>query len=354
MGIALNWLKSYLKNKKQFLTYNGVESRLLSIRCGVPQGSILGPLLFLIYINDLANDCEYTMPIFFADDSNLFQNGKNLEDIEMKINSELTAIAEWLKVNKLALNINKTLCMLFSKKHNHVDISIKLEGKLINIVSETKFLGVIIDDKLNWKAHISYISGKIFRAIGVISKARNLGKEALLSLYYTLIFPYLTFCNQVWGSTFKYNLNALSKLQKKAIRIICSMKPYSHTEGLYREVGLLKVTDIYHFLVGQFMFRYHHKMLPQIFDEYFIKHSAIHQYSTRKSDLYLLPGYKKDIERRSISCLGVKNWEAIILAKIDLDSSQPVFKTNLRRFLLQEIINTFFFLNLQAWFHHWQ
>ena len=150
----------------------------------------------------------------------------------MKINSELTEIAEWLKVNKLILNINKTLCMLFSKKHNHADISIKLEGKLINRGSETKFLGFIIDDKLNWKANISYISGKISRAIGVIIKARNLGKEALLSLNYTLIFPYLTYCNKVWRSTFKFNLNALSKLQKKAIRIICSMKPYSHTEGL--------------------------------------------------------------------------------------------------------------------------
>ena len=214
-GIALNWFRSYLENRKQFVTYNGVESSLLPIRCGVPQGSILGPLLFLIYRNDLANVCKYTMPIFFADDSNLFQTGKNLEDIEVKINSELTEIAEWLKVNKLTLNINKTLCMLFSKKHNHADISIKLEGKLINRVSETKFLGVIIDDKLNWKAHISYISGKIFRAIGVIIKARNLGKEALLSLYYTLIFPYSTYCNQISGSTFKYNLNALSKLQKK-------------------------------------------------------------------------------------------------------------------------------------------
>ena len=132
--------------------------------------------------------CQY----FFADDSNLFQNGKDPEDIEMKINSDLAEIGEWLKVNKLTLNVNKTICMIFSKRHNHA-VSIKLEGKLITRESQTKFLGVIIDDKLNWKAHISYISGKISRAIGVIIKARNLGKDAL-SLYYTLIFPYLTYC----------------------------------------------------------------------------------------------------------------------------------------------------------------
>ena len=156
---------------------------------------------------------------------------------------------------------------------------------------------MIIDDKLNGKAHILYISGKISRAIGVKIKARNLGKDALLSLLYTIIFPYLTSCDQIWGSTFKYHINTLNKLHKRAIRIICSAKLYSQTEGLYRELGLLKAAEIYHFLVGQFMFRYHHKMLPLIFDQYFVKHSVIHQYSTRQSDLYLLPDYKKDIGR---------------------------------------------------------
>ena len=280
------------------------------------------------------------MPIFFADDS-YFKMEKIRKILKWKINSDLAEIAEWLKVNKLTLNIKKTICMIFSKRHNHADVSIKLEGKLITRVSQTKFLGVIIDDKLNWKAHTSYISGKIFRAIGVIIKARNLGKDALLSLYYTLIFPYLTYCNQVWGSTFKYNINTLNKLQKTAIRIIFSSKPYSHTEGLYRELGLLKVAEIYHFLVGQFMFRYHHKMLPQIFDQYFVKHSAI-QYSTRQSDLYLLLDYKKHNGRRSISFLGVKIWKQIILAKIDLDTSQPVFKRNLRRCMQRGTINTVF------------
>ena len=149
-----------------------------------------------------------------------------------------------------------------------VELELELELKITEVVLELNCKNVIDPNPdfytLNWKAHISYISGKISKAIGVMIKARNLGKEALLSLYYTLIFTYLTYCNQVWGSTFKYNLKILSKL-KKTIRIICSEKPYSHTEGLYRELGLLKVTEIYRFLVGQFMFIYHHKMLPNFF-----------------------------------------------------------------------------------------
>ena len=161
-------------------------------------------------------------------------------------------------------------------------------------------------------------------------KARNLGKGALLSLYH---------CNHVWGSTNKYNIDTLTKLQKKAVRIICSVKPFSHTDGLYKELGLLKVTDIYHFLVGQFMFKYHHKMSPKLFDEYFTKHSEVHGYSTRQSELFRLPDYKKDLGRRCISFTGVKMWKKIIVADIDLDTSQPVFKSNLKRCLQHGIIN---------------
>ena len=106
-GQALNWFKSYLENKKQFVTSNNVRSTLKKIPCVVPQGSILGPLLFLIHIDDLANVCKFTMPIFFADDSNLFLNGKHLDEIEFKLNNELDQILKWLKINKLALNVKK-------------------------------------------------------------------------------------------------------------------------------------------------------------------------------------------------------------------------------------------------------
>ena len=115
-GSALNWFSSYLTNRKQFVTYNNERSELMNSNCGMPQGPILGPLLFLIYINDLANVCKFTMPIFFADDSNLFQDGESLNEIESILNEELNEIVKWLKVTKLTLNVDKTQCMLFTRK----------------------------------------------------------------------------------------------------------------------------------------------------------------------------------------------------------------------------------------------
>ena len=115
-GSALKWFESYLSNRKQYVTYNGISSLTKTVKCGVPQGSILGPLLFLIYINDLCSVCTHTFPILFADDTNLFSSGKEIEALEANINSELSHISAWLKVNKLSLNIKKTHYMIFRKR----------------------------------------------------------------------------------------------------------------------------------------------------------------------------------------------------------------------------------------------
>ena len=128
-GSVLDWFKSYLSNRQQIVIYNGVSSGTKVLKCGVPQGSILGPLLFLIYINALADICKPTMPIFFADDSNLFINGKDASKIELELNEELSNIASWLKINKLSLNVDKTQFMIFSRKQNQIE----------NIVTRTNY-----------------------------------------------------------------------------------------------------------------------------------------------------------------------------------------------------------------------
>ena len=163
-GSALSWFQSYLKNRKQFVSYNGATSGLKLVKCGVPRGSILGPLLFLIYINDLSNVCPCTNPILFADDTNLFINGKDIFVFHDVLNKELANISEWLNVNKLSLSINKTQFMVFSRrKITPPKIDIEIDNQSVMETDLSKFLGVYIDKKLTWKTHISYIAGRIAR-----------------------------------------------------------------------------------------------------------------------------------------------------------------------------------------------
>ena len=166
-GCAHDWFTSCLSNRSQFVTYNGVKSDLQNIQCGVPQGSILGPLLFLLYINDLAYACKRTFPVLFADDSNVFISDNNPNHVQQMKNDELKDIVIWLRANKHSLNINKTNYTLFSnKKIAQPNITIEIDKQPITCVTKTKLLGVIINNKLSWRERISYVCGKV--VIGIV------------------------------------------------------------------------------------------------------------------------------------------------------------------------------------------
>ena len=174
---ALQLFKSYMSERRQFVSYNGTSSSMKTVCCCVPQGSILGPMLFLLYINDLSNVCNNTEPFLFADDSNLSINDSDPYKLQSQLNNELENISLWLKVNQLSLNIKKTYQMVFTRKRKITnDISPNVDGNLITEVSSTKFLGVYLDNKLTWEKHIDYITAKVSTGFGLISKAKKTTK----------------------------------------------------------------------------------------------------------------------------------------------------------------------------------
>ena len=204
--------------------FNNTISSKEKITCGVPQGSVLGPLLFLIYMNDIHKCSKILSFILFADDTNAFYSDTNVKALNQTLNNELIKVSKWLQVNKLTLNIKKkTQVILFNAKNKKVKepLKLKINGENIKQVNSTKFLGIIIDSKLTWKQHIAHIQHKISKTTGIICKTRHyVSLKVLRMLYYTLIYPYLHYGNIVWANTYQSNLDPLKKLQKKIIRMI--------------------------------------------------------------------------------------------------------------------------------------
>ena len=223
--VALQWFKDYLSNIMQYVTYNNYKSSHAKIHCGVPEGSILGPILFLLYINDLTSVSEYCFSVLFADDTNMFITGKDMDVLCHQLNADLRNVQEWLQCNKLSLNVLKTHYMVFTPRNRVIgDVDVKIQGVQIQRVYATKFLGVQIDSQLTWKTHIKYTCKKLSKCVGILCKARNkLYKSTLISLYSSFAYPYFIYCNHVWGKNYPSCLERISLIQIKFIRIItCS------------------------------------------------------------------------------------------------------------------------------------
>ena len=171
-GVPLQWFESYLKNRKQFVTYNGVSSCERTLSCGVPQGSVLGPLLFLVYVNDLYQAAPFLFCVLFADDTNVLMSDGDFDNLVSKLNAELENLDIWFKVNKLSINLRKTKFMIFTNRKYLRKPKIEINSCDIEQVSNLKFLGVVLDDKLNWKCHMAHVSNKLAKSIGILYKIR--------------------------------------------------------------------------------------------------------------------------------------------------------------------------------------
>ena len=312
-GNILYWFRSYLSNRKQYVHLQGTDSKTESVTCGIPQGSILGPLLFIISVNDISEVSNKIFPSLFADDTTILMEGNSIHNVIASLNIELHKLNVWLKANKLSINVAKTHFMVFHRaRQKEYHNNITLNDSTLTQVKCIKFLGVILDDKLKWIQNISYIKNKIAKGMGIILKARKvLKKTVLYQLYNSFVFPYLIYCSEVWGTASNIHLQPLIKLQKKIIRII-DLSPYNApTKLIFQKLNILPFKKLVFHRIGLQMFKYEFGIMPIALQNIFCKNCSVHSYNTRNKNK-LRPAIAKHAYRdKDFRFISVHIWNYI-------------------------------------------
>ena len=242
---------------------------------GVPQGSILGPLLFIIYTYDLKHLCPNDKSIVYADDTTIIISGRNIYEASQKCNSVLHRFVEYFQINKLSINPDKTKYMVYSpktkhKRNNTMIIDITMNGKAIEQVNSIKFLGVIINKSLSWEEHKQYTQRKIAKSIGIIYNCKDILSESeLINIYKTFIQSNLLYAIEVWGHTVISESDILTKMQNKVLRIMFNFR---RTEDAWRYSNnrIQNVKELYKNTITRICLKHHYNQLPQYFSTYIL------------------------------------------------------------------------------------
>ena len=337
-GTAHNLLKSYLTNRKQYVKIGNCKSELEQINCGVPQGSVLGPLLFLIYINDLHKACTMGNLRIFADDTTLFFKCNNKDDITTKGTQIMTQLNEWFKANKLTLNSDKSNFVIFRSRQNKITnlpVQIKFQTTCIKQSESAKFLGVILDEHLTWNNHITEVCNKLKRYFKIFYFIRNfVNIEQIRTIYYAFIFSRIKYGIPTFGFTDENKLKCLQVLQNKLLKVLLAKNYKYSTNKLHNDLKLIKVKDIAKLEASTFIHNYFNNKLPPVFNNYFTLITEIHDRVTRRSekDIYFKT-YKTNIGISSMKSIGAKNWNELSNSYKDIKNMKTFRKSLIKDIL---------------------
>jgi len=334
-GNYLNWFKSYLIGRTQFAVINDAPSNIRTTTCGIPQGTVLGPLLFLLYINDIANAVTDSQIKLFADDSNMFIIGDNPKSLFDRANKDLSNLSRWINVNKLHINYDKTNFMIFEPKfrinnnNNYntlTSMKLFLNGNEIQCVHSVKYLGVIIDDQLNWTDHIKHVTSKVSSMIGIMYRNNHfLPPYCKKNIYFALIHSVLIYCIEVYANVNKSQLKPLIIKCNRLLRLLQNKPRRTHAYELYALYNTLPVDFLFQFYTMNFIHKcsFNPSTMPCVVSGWFVRGSRNHSHNTRHKDNFVL---QSNLNPKSVMYYGPSMWSKLPSQLQSISSSLSFLK----------------------------
>ena len=325
--LPLKLIESYLDSRRQVVKVGGTLSSERIIDIGVPQGTILGPLLFLLYINDLPLITNFGDVILYADDTTLIFKNQDPLSLQYECNQGLQSFHEWSLANRMSVNFDKTSCLLFTNRNIVKDeFRIICNNNVLKFKVSVDFLGVEVDNKMKFNFHTETIGKKISKSIGVMYRARDfIPDNCMRSLFFSLINSYLQYCLVVWGGTYEIHLNPLIILQKRAIRLVFNASFHDHTTNLFYNCGSLKLRDLYNYSLGLIISK---GKIPNI-------QRSTHGYPTRNRDNLVAPYHRLTLTQHSVKFCATRFWNSL-QPNLKLINCPEKFKRALKNFLLYQ------------------
>ena len=340
-GDALEWFKSYLKGRNQYTVVNGTDSDQQDIKYGVPQGSVLGPLLFLIYTNDIAGcTTESNKTRLFADDTASLISRDTPKELKSSLRKVLLDIIKWCNANKLTINLSKTCYIIYKTPHQNIPSylnNITINNETITKVPSTKYLGIIMDEKLNWLEHIENLIKSLIRTSNSFKIVKHrMHKNNKIVLYNAYIYSKIQYGIEVYGRASKTNLQKVQVQQNRALKILYNKDFLTPTSELHRDIGILKVSDIYKLGISKFVYKHKNSLLPsKIFDNLYQQNDTIHRYNTRQAgNIHVSNPYNK-LGETTIKHQGTTLWN---LLPQDIKTAQTIksFSKKVKSYHLQQ------------------
>ncbi len=334
-GIPGNWFKSYLDNRQQYCSLNGKKSKAREVQCGIPQGSCLGPLLFIIYLNDFERSLKFSKANIYADDTNVTIASNDIEKLVADAQEELLNISEWMRVNKLSPNPSKTEYLVIGhpRKTKAVNIpnGLKLNDSEIKRVSKTKSLGVMVDENLKWDEQFKTVKNKICGGLASLKKLKNiLPQSKLCSVYYAIIESHLRYADVIWGSLPTRKLETLQRLQNRAQSIIESARLNDNWS-----CDWLNVNNLISFDRSVMTYKIMNKLSPESLWDKFELRSMHSSYVTRNCHDLQIPRLNTEHAKKGFKYSALKIWND---TPVDIREASTLgcFKKQLKAHLLAD------------------